>query len=69
MIKNKIVPKSNIISKISKEISEFDDPLCSDEEKLHLLKQETRIDEELVTINTTITEVQNILQGNIDYFD
>ena len=55
--------------KISKEISEFDDPLCSDEEKLHLLKQETRIDEELVTINTTITEVQNILQGNIDYFN
>ena len=56
---------SKTISKVSKEINDFHDPICSDEEKVHLLKQKTRIDEEIVTINVRIKEVRNVLKGNI----
>ena len=38
---------------------------CSDDEKVHLLKQKTRINEEIVTINATIKKVKNVLKGNI----
>ena len=65
MIKSDVVSESNTISKVSKEINDFHDPLCSDEEKFHLLKQKTRIDEEIVTINVRIKEVRNVLKGNI----
>ena len=65
MIKSDVVSDSKTISKVSKEINDFHDPICSDEEKVHLLKQKTRIDEEIVTINVRIKEVRNVLKGNI----
>ena len=47
------------------EINKYNDPICSEEEKSYLLKQKTKIDEELVVINVTITEIKNVLQGII----